>query len=412
MVDALPAARRFGVLCPYLDERQRRLLLAVEAIELGRGGLSALAEATGAARSTIRAGLAELAGETAQSVLGRGRSRRPGAGRKKATVADTGLVAAIDALVEPDSRGDPESPLRWTLKSTRQLAEAVSSAGHSASSRTVAHILEEEGFSLHANRKRLEGKQHPDRDAQFRYLNEQVRRHVRRREPVVSVDTKKKELIGRYKNGGRTWRAEEDTDNDVNDHDFPDAEAGKAIPYGIYDLRRNRGWVSVGIDHDTAAFAVAALRSWWTSEGRDAYAKARRLLICADAGGSNSYRNRLWKVELARLAADIDMSITVCHFPPGTSKFNKIEHRLWSQVTSNWRGQPLTSREVVVNLIGATTTRTGLSVHAELDDRAYPAGIKVPAQDLAAIEPRLEKHEFHGDWNYTLRPPRSRTTTS
>ena len=406
VVDAQPASRRFAVLCAHLDERQRRLLLAVEATELGRGGLSALADATGVARSTIRAGLAELAGETAEPALGRGRSRRRGAGRKKATVADAGLAAAIDALVEPDSAGDPESALRWTLKSTRQLADAVSSAGHQVSSRTVAHVLEGLGFSLHANRKSLEGKQHPDRDAQFRYLNEQVRRHARRREPVVSVDTKKKELIGRYKNNGQTWRPEHDTDNDVNDHDFPDAEAGKAIPYGIYDLRRNRGWVSVGIDHDTAAFAVAALRSWWTSEGRDAYPNARRLLICADAGGSNSYRNRLWKVELARLAADTTMSITVCHFPPGTSKFNKIEHRLWSQVTSNWRGQPLTSREVVVNLIGATTTRTGLSVHAELDDRVYPAGIKVPPQDMAAIRPRLQTHAFHGDWNYTLRPPK------
>ena len=410
MVDVEPAARRFAALCPFLDERQRRLLLAVEANELGWGGLSALADTTGVARSTIRSGVAELAGGTVEPVLGRGRSRRPGAGRKKATVADGGLAAAIETLVEPDSRGDPESPLRWTLKSTRQLADAVSSAGHRVSSRTVAHVLEGLGYSLHANRKSVEGRQHPDRDAQFRYVNEQVRRHARRREPVVSVDTKKKELVGLYKNNGQTWRTVDDPDNDVDTHDFPGAE-GKAIPYGIYDVGRNRGWVSVGIDHDTAAFAVAALRSWWTSEGRDAYPKARRVLICADAGGSNSYRNRLWKIELARLAADSNMSITVCHFPPGTSKFNKIEHRLWAQVTSNWRGQPLTSREVIVNLIGATTTRTGLSVHAELDDRSYPAGIKVPDQDMAAIARRLEAHHFHGDWNYTIRPPKHRTTT-
>ena len=272
-------------------------------------------------------------------------------------------------------------------------------------------LVDQLGYSLQANRKRIEGGQHPDRDAQFRYLNEQIRRHARRGEPVVSVDTKKKELIGAYKNGGQTWRPGKDPE-DVKAHDFIDPAAGKAIPYGIFDIGRNRGWVSVGIDHDTAAFAVAALRSWWTNEGFLAYPKARRLLICADAGGSNSYRNRLWKVELARLSADAAMTITVCHFPPGTSKFNKIEHRLWSQVTSNWRGQPLTSREVVVNLIGATTTRTGLSVHAELDDRSYPPGIKVSNEEMAAIHPRLEPHDFHGDWNYTLRAPRRRTTTA
>lgn len=408
MVDVEPAARRFAVLCPYLDERQRRLLLAAEANELGRGGVSALAVATGAARSTIQTGMRELAGQLVETALPVGRSRQAGAGRKKATVADPELIAAIDALVDPDSRGDPESPLRWTLKSTRQLADAATAAGHPVSSRTVAHILETDlRFSLQANRKSLEGKQHPDRDAQFHYLNEQIRRHARRHEPVISVDTKKKELIGPYKNNGRTWAPGKDPEK-VNTHDFIDPELGKVIPYGIFDLGRNRGWVSVGIDHDTAAFAVAALRSWWENDGSTAYPKARRLLICADAGGSNSYRNRLWKVELARLAADAGISITVCHFPTGTSKFNKIEHRLWAQVTSNWRGQPLTSREVVVNLIGATTTRTGLSVHAELDDASYPSGIKVTDAEMTAILPRLEAHDFHGDWNYTLRPPRPR----
>ncbi len=337
-----------------------------------------------------------------------GRSRRAGAGRKKATVADGELVAAIDALVDPDARGDPESPLRWTLKSTRQLADAATAAGHPVSSRTVAHILETDlRFSLQANRKSIEGRQHPDRDAQFRYLNEQIRRHARRREPVVSVDAKKKELIGSYQNNGQAWGPEKDPER-VKTHDFIDPELGKVTPYGIYDVSRNRGWVSVGIDHDTAAFAVAALRSWWENEGCVAYPKARRLLICADAGGSNSYRNRLWKVELARLAADAGITITVCHFPPGTSKFNKIEHRLWAQVTSNWRSQPLTSREVVVNLIGATTTRTGLSVHAELDEGNYPKGVKVTDSEMAAIRPQLEPHDFHGDWNYTLRPPRPR----
>ena len=412
VVDAEGAARRFTVLAGHLDERQRRLVLAVEATELGRGGVTALAVATGVARTTIQAGLRELAGHGGPAVLALGRSRQAGGGRKKATVADPGLAGAIEALAEPDAKGDPESPLRWTLKSTRQIADALSASGHSASSRTVAHVLAGElGYSLQANRKNLEGPQHPDRDAQFRYLNEQIRRHNRRREPVVSVDTKKKELVGPYKNAGRSWRNSKDPE-EVNEHDFIDKELGKAIPYGIYDLGRNRGWVSVGIDHDTAAFAVASLRSWWTNEGRAAYPNTRRLLICADAGGSNSYRNRLWKRELSRLAGDMNITITVCHFPPGTSKFNKIEHRLWSQVTSNWRGQPLTSREVIVSLIGATTTRTGLSVHAELDQASYPNGVKVSDTEMAAVRQRLEPHDFHGDWNYTLRPPRQHTTST
>ena len=317
-------------------------------------------------------------------------------------------MAAVEALVDPDARGDPESLLRWTLKSTRQIAETLSASGHPVSSRTVAHILEGLDYSLQANRKTLEGKGHPDRDARFRYLNEQVRRHVRRGEPVLSVDTKRKELVGNFKSGGQAWRPESDPGK-VKAHDFIDPELGKAIPYGILDVGRNRGWVSVGVDHDTAAFAVAALRSWWTGEGRAAYPKTRRLLICADAGGSKGYRVRLWKVELAHLAADIGLSITCCHFPPGTSKWNRIEHRLWAQVTSNWRGQPLTSHEVIVNLIGATTTRTGLTVHAELDPATYPSGVKASDEEMvsmAALRSRLEPHEFHGDWNYTLRPPR------
>ena len=404
------AARRYTVLSGHLDERQRRLVLAVEASELGRGGVTALAVATGVARSTIQAGLRELAGGASSAKLAVGRSREPGAGRKKATVSDPGLAQAIEALAEPDAKGDPESPLRWTLKSTRQIAEVLTGSGHPASSRTVAHVMAGElKYSLQANRKNLAGPQHPDRDAQFRYLNEQIRRHNRRGEPVVSVDTKKKELVGTYKNAGRVWR-EGKSPEDVNEHDFPDKVLGKAIPYGIYDLGRNRGWVSVGIDHDTAAFAVASLRSWWTNEGRAAYPKTKRVLICADAGGSNSYRNRLWKLELSRLAADMNITITVCHFPPGTSKFNKIEHRLWSQVTSNWRGQPLTSREVVVSLIGATTTRTGLSVHAELDEASYPSGVKVSNEVMADVRKLLEPHDFHGDWNYTVRPPRRRLT--
>jgi hypothetical protein len=410
VVDAEPAARRFQAVASHLNERQRRLLLAAEAKELGRGGVTALARLTGAARSTIQAGLRELAHEAVEVSLPAGRTRRLGGGRKKVTVADPGLASAIEALVEPDARGDPESPLRWTLKSTRNLADELTARGHPASSRTVAHVLEDElGFSLQANRKTVEGRQHPDRDAQFRYINEQVRTYTRRREPVLSVDSKKKELVGSYKNQGRTWRRKKDPEK-VQVHDFIDPEQGKAIPYGIWDLSRNRGWVSVGIDHDTAAFAVAALRSWWLNEGRQVYPKARRVLICADAGGSNSSRSRLWKLELSRLATDMGLAITVCHFPPGTSKWNKIEHRLWSQVTSNWRGQPLTSRQVVVDLIGATTTRTGLTVHAELDEGNYPSGIKVSDGEMASI--RLERHHFHGDWNYTIRPPRSRRTTA
>ena len=402
----------FAVLAGHLGERQRRLVLAVEATELGRGAVSALAVAAGVARTTIQAGLRELAGGTGPAVLALGRSRQPGAGRKRATVTDPGLAAAIEALAEPDAKGDPESPLRWTLKSTRQIADALRASGHRASSRTVAHVLAGElRYSLQANRKNLQGPQHPDRDAQFHYLNEQIRRHNRRREPVVSVDTKNKELVGPYKNTGRTWRESDDPEI-VNEHDLIDKELGKAIPYGIYDLGRNRGWVSVGIDHDTAAFAVASLRSWWTNEGRAAYPTTKRLLICADAGGSNSYRNRLWKLELSRLACDMGITITVCHFPPGTSKFNKIEHRLWSQVTSNWRGQPLTSREVIVSLIGATTTRTGLSVHAELDQASYPNGIKVSDTEMATVRQHLRPHDFHGDWSYTLRPPRKRGTSA
>jgi Rhodopirellula transposase DDE domain len=387
-------------------------MLAAEATELGRGGVTALSVATGVARTTIQAGMRELAGQEAVEGLPMGRARRPGAGRKKATVADAGLAVAIEALAEPDAKGDPMSPLRWTLKSTRQIADALSASGHPASSRTVAHVMVEDlHYSLQANRKSVEGRQHPDRDAQFRYLNEQIRRHHRRGEPVVSVDTKKKELIGNFSNGGRRWLPA-GSPEEVRVHDFIDKELGKAVPYGIYDLRHNRGWVSVGVDHDTAAFAVASLRSWWANEGAVAYPRARRLLVCADAGGSNSYRNRLWKVELARLARDTGRAITVCHFPPGTSKFNKIEHRLWSQVTSNWRGQPLTSREVIVSLIGATTTRTGLSVHAELDEGTYPPGIRISDDESAALRPQLEPHDFHGDWNYTVRPARSRRATA
>jgi hypothetical protein len=339
------------------------------------------------------------------AALPAGRTRRPGAGRKKVTDRDPGLLGALDELIDPESRGDPESPLRWTIKSTRQLAEALTAGGHEVSSWTVGELLHGLRYSLQANAKVLEGSQHPDRDAQFRYINRLAAHHLRQGQPVISVDTKKKELVGSYKNAGQTWRPEGDPEK-VNTYDFIDPALGKAIPYGIYDLARNRGWVSVGTDHDTAAFAVASLRSWWSGDGLASYPGAHRLLISADGGGSNGYRTRLWKLELVRLAAQTGLWITVCHFPPGTSKWNKIEHRLFAMITSNWRGQPLASHEVVVNLIGATTSRTGLRVHAELDGGTYPKGVKVPDRTMTAIRPLIKPHHFHGEWNYTVCPAR------
>jgi hypothetical protein len=388
---------KFSVLFPHLNERQRRLVAAADARAMGRGGIAAVCAATGMARSTITKAMTELTDEP----LVPGRARKEGGGRKRVVELDPELPSALEDLVDPDSRGDPQSPLRWTVKSTRQLADALGDAGHPTSHARVAELLHELGYSLQANVKVIEGAQHPDRDAQFGYINDQVRRHLRRGEPVVSVDTKKKELIGNYKNGGREWRLAGEPE-EVETYDFIDPKAGKAIPYGIYDVALNRGFVSVGIDADTAAFAVAALRSWWRIEGAKAYPRSRRLLICADAGGSNGYRVRQWKVELARLAEDEGISITVCHFPPGTSKWNKIEHRLFSAISTNWRGQPLTSHEVVVNLIGATTTRTGLKVKAKLDRRSYPKGVKYTKKDVAALP--IEAHDFHGEWNYTVRP--------
>lgn len=402
-------ARKFERLLPHLDERQRRLWLAVEAEALGRGGLTAVCRAANVSAPTVRKGLRELE----QGIEVTGRVRRAGAGRKRATVTDPGLLGALDRLVDPDTRGDPESPLRWTCKSTRRLADALTEDGHPVSSSTVADLLVGElKFSLQANAKTREGRQHPDRDGQFRYINDLVRRFLKAGDPVISVDTKKKELIGddpAYKNGGREWQPTKCPER-VGVHDFP-GQAPKAIPYGVLDLGANAGFVSVGADRDTAAFAVETLRRWWARIGEPTYPQARRLLICADAGGSNGYRVRLWKLELGRLAADTGLAITVCHFPPGTSKWNRIEHRLWSAVTSNWRGRPLVSHEVVVELIGATTTRTGLTVHAERDTGTYPKGVTVTDEELAAVP--LKPHVFHGEWNYTIggpRPPRPRTT--
>ena len=405
MVDA--AERRIATLWPQLTERQRRLLLGVEARELGWGGVSAVARAAGVARSTVTLAVAEL---DRPAVLEEGRSRRPGAGRKPAVVADPGLAAALDALVDPATRGDPMSALRWTAKSTRTLAEALTAAGHPVSDQTVSVLLRAAGYSLQANVKTREGKQHPDRDAQFRHIHDTSRRFLRARDPVVSVDTKKKELVGAdpgYKNGGVEWQPGK-TPVAVGVHDFPDPAVPKAVPYGIYDVGADTGWVSVGADGDTAAFAVETLRRWWTNVGAPGYPKARRLLVCADAGGSNGYRVRLWKLELTRLADETGLAITVCHFPPGTSKWNRIEHRLFAHISMNWRGRPLTSHEVVVDLIGATTTRTGLTVHAEADTNSYPRGVKVTDAQMAAIQPQLKPHNFHGEWNYTIRPRTTR----
>jgi len=390
-------AAKFGVILPHLDERQRRLLLGCEARALGHGGIRLVARAAGAREATVSLGVAEL--EAGEAPLGR--VRRPGGGRKRSAARDPGLVGALLALVEPEERGDPESPLRWTVKSTRTLAGELTRQGHQVSAGTVRDLLRGEGFRLQANAKTLEGKQHPDRDAQFRYINGQVTAFGEAGDPVISVDAKKKELVGEFGNAGRTWRPEGQP-SAVRDHDFASEADGKAIPYGIYDLAANAGWVSVGTDHDTAAFAVESIRRWWDGIGRASYPRAGRLLIAADAGGSNGYRTRAWKAELAALALQTGLAVTVCHFPPGTSKWNKIEHRLFSHISMNWRGRPLASHEVIVESIAATTTATGLTVHAELDPGSYPAGVQVTRAQADALP--LTRHDWHGEWNYTLRP--------
>jgi Rhodopirellula transposase DDE domain len=394
---AASLATRFAAISPHLNERQRRLWVGAEARALGRGGVSVVARATGVSRPTVYKALSELE----QPAIGEGRVRRPGGGRKRLRDRDPELEAALDALIDPDTRGDPMSPLRWTCKSTGQLALALTRGGHPVSADTVGAMLREAGYSLQANAKLKEGKQHPDRDAQFRYLNEQVKQHQAVGAPVLSIDTKKKELVGEFKNGGREWQPKGQPEA-VNVHDFLSQGVGKAIPYGLYDVSRNSGWVGVGTDHDTACFAVETLRRWWQGEGRLTYEGSHRLLLCADGGGSNDYRSRLWKTELARLAQETGLEITVCHLPPGTSKWNKIEHRMFAHVSMNWRGRPLTSHEVVVELIGATTTRQGLRIHAELDDGTYPTGLQVSDAALAAVP--ITKHTFHGEWNYTIAP--------
>ncbi|GID30280.1 DDE superfamily endonuclease [Paractinoplanes brasiliensis] len=391
-------AAKFEVIFPHLDERQRRLLMAAEARILGHGGIRAVARAAGVREATVSAGVDEL--DAGAQPLGR--VRRPGGGRKRAAELDPGLRPALLALVEPDERGDPMSPLRWTTKSTRKLADELTREGHRVSADTVADLLRDEGFSLQSNVKTIEGRQHPDRDAQFNYINEQVTEHQQAGDPVISVDTKKKELVGQFTNAGRQWRPTGEPVATLT-HDFPGDSDGKAVPYGVYDVAANTGWVNVGTDHDTATFAVESIRRWWTATGRDDYPQASRLLITADAGGSNGYRTRAWKADLAALAAETGLQITVCHFPPGTSKWNKIEHRLFCHITMKWRGRPLTSHEVIVQSIAATTTSTGLRVHAQLDTGTYPTGRTVTDADMTALP--LARHTFHGDWNYTLHPP-------
>src|SRR5450755_2934229 len=398
-MDRLAEVRqRFTVLEAVLDEKSRRLLVAAESKAWGPGGISAVSKTTGVSRQVIRQGLRELEQSATHPA---GRIRRPGGGRKKAKQKDPTLVADLEKLVEPTTRGDPESCLRWTCKSVRKLAEELASMGHEVSYPVVAELLHEMGYSLQANRKTKEGDSHPDRNAQFEYINARVQQYIGLRQPVISVDTKKKELVGDFKNSGRDWRPRGKPEN-VRVHDFVIPELGRAAPYGIYDLAQNTGWVSVGVDHDTASFAVETIRRWWHALGKEKYPRAARLLITADGGGSNGSRLRLWKLELQKLADETGLAIAVSHFPPGTSKWNKIEHRLFSFISKNWRGQPLASYEVIINLIAATTTSTGLEVYARLDENEYPDKIAVTDAQLAAVN--ITCHEFHPEWNYTIKP--------
>lgn len=398
---------KYEVLAGDLNELARRRWAAVEAMSLGRGGITVVAKATGISDRTIRNGIRELReGDDPPE----GQQRRPGGGRKDLRETDPGLLSALESLVETTTRGDPQSPLKWTCKSTRELSKQLKKQGHSASPTTVGKLLKDAGYSLQSNRKTVEGKQHPDRNAQFAHISRRVKAQQRARQPALSVDTKKKEIIGNYKNSGRTWRRKGDP-RKVKSHDFPDKKKGKAVPYGVYDIAQNEAWVNIGISHDTAEFAVASIRQWWRRLGRRRYKSGhlRRLLITADSGGSNGPRSRLWKYELQQLADDLVVEIEVCHFPPGTSKWNKIEHRLFCHITRTWRAQPLESYQMVVELIGSTRTTAGLEVHATLDQREYKKGITVSDADYQSIN--ITSCNFHGDWNYIIKPrdrPRKR----
>lgn len=392
--------QKFETLWPLMDERLRRLWAAVEAQALGRGGVTAVSVATGISRTTIARGMREQQGLVAQARPGR-RIRRAGGGRKAVTERDATLLRDVESLVDPVTRGDPQSPLRWTCKSTRRLATELTAMGHTVSARTVAHLLRALHYSLQAPRKTKEGGTHPDRNAQFVYINERTKAFQAQGQPVISVDAKKKELVGAFKNGGREWQPMGEPDR-VRVYDFEDKQLGKAIPYGVYDITTNSGWVSVGIDHDTAEFAVETVRQWWRQMGESTYPKATELLISADGGGSNGVRTRLWKTELQRLANETGLRLAVCHLPPGTSKWNKIEHRMFAYITQNWRGRPLISHEVIVNLIGTTTTQTGLHIRAALDANHYATGKKITDDAFATVH--LEREAFHGEWNYTIVP--------
>jgi hypothetical protein len=396
VIDVEPIRERFSAVAPFLDERGRRLVAAAEAFAAGYGGIAAVATAIGMAPSMIGRGLKELAQDEPSE-----RVRRPGAGRKPAIAKDPRLLPDLEALVEPTTRGDPQAPLRWTCKSVRRLAQALQAQGHQVSRTLVAELLNAAGYSLQGNRKTKEGDSHPDRDAQFAHINTQVAASLAEQQPVISVDTKKKELVGDFRNPGREYRPQGDPE-EVRVHDFLIKELGRAVPYGVYDLAANSGWVSVGVDHDTAAFAVNSIRQWWLTVGRGRYPEATRLLITADGGGSNGSRVRLWKRELQTLANELDLDIAVSHLPPGTSKWNKIEHRLFSFISQNWRAKPLVSYRVIVELISATTTKTGLTVRCELDPGQYPRGIIVSDAEMAAIN--IKRAEFHGEWNYTISP--------
>jgi hypothetical protein len=407
MQDAASVERirvKYLALSPVMDERVRRHWAATEAMALGWGGISAVAVATGLARNTVAAGVRELAqrGEQADVTIDIG-LRRPGGGRKPITEVDPQVLHALEKLVNPATRGHPESPLRWTCKSTAKLAEELTQRNHPVTDRTVARLLKQAGYSLQANRKTREGSSHPDRNAQFEYINSQVSAFQKQDQPVISVDTKKKELVGEFKNAGQEWHPKGEPEK-VKVHDFPEKDLGKAIPYGVYDLASNEGWVSVGIDHDTAQFATATIRRWWTEMGSQRFPRASKLLITADGGGSNSSRNRLWKKSLQELADELNLTLKVCHFPPGTSKWNKIEHRLFCFITKNWRGRPLTTYEVIVNLIASTTTKTGLVVRAAIDSNDYDTGIAVSDDELTRL--RITRAKFHGEWNYTIKPGR------
>lgn len=395
--------RKYRSLNVELDERRRRQWAAAEARELGWGGVCTVAEATGLSRTTITTGLRELTLPARKRAVEGTRIRRPGGGRKPLTQIDPDLLSALESLIEPTTRGDPESPLRWTCKSTRRLADELTHQHHRVSPNSVAVLLRRAGYSLQANRKTREGASHPDRNAQFEYINRLVRSFQDRGHPAISVDTKKKELVGDFRNAGREWRPQGQPE-EVRVHDFIDRQKGKVIPYGVYDILNNQGWVNVGIDHDTAQFAVNSIRRWWKRMGHRRFPRATELLITADGGGSNSPRSRLWRLSLQELADELSMKLHLCHFPPGTSKWNKIEHRLFSFITQNWRGRPLVSRQAIVNLIASTTTRTGLIVRAALDTQRYDTAVKVTDDELGRL--LLAPDRFHGDWNYTISPRR------